>query len=372
VIAVFDLGVKTEYHLHHKKVNPQAQNTFPTGNSVLDHVVPGLICRTTLRYGISLLVIFLLFTTSGLRSQTLIQSAALTEEQQRTLYELSQEFYTKWKVDSAEVAAFAQETGLPIWWELPDGRVIELQGFENGSPVYYVTENLNSAKTISSDKVWPGGVGGLSLTGAGVTVGVWENSGIRTTHQEFGGRITYGDAGTTSIGQHATHVSGTLIGAGVSSGAKGMAYEANLLAFTAANDQSEMASAAASGLRVSSHSYGIAPGWNNNYFGDGKWAWSGNISVSSIEDFSFGFYSSLSRGVDLVAGDAPYYLISKSGGNDRVDTGPAAGTEHWHFSGAWVLSTDSHNSDAANGGYGSVSGVAVSTTSQADTTEPVL
>jgi hypothetical protein len=303
-------------------------------------------------YSRNILSIFLLsiLVTPGF-SQTL--------EQRRTLLQLSEEYRVQWERQRSAADSLAAVLATPAFFELPDGRVRELQRFENGHPLYYQTENLNAAKTISSDRVWPGGIGGLSLTGAGITVGVWEISGIRTTHQEFGGRITYGDAGTTSIGQHATHVAGTLIAAGVNSNAKGMSYQANLRAFTASNDMSETAAAAAAGLRVSSHSYGIAPGWNSNYFGDGKWAWSGNLSVSTTVDYTFGFYSSLSSGFDNVAYNAPQYLIVKSAGNDRNDNGPSPETEHWHFSGGWILNSDTHAPDGGVNGYGCVSGVAV-------------
>lgn len=42
---------------------------------------------------------------------------------------------------------------------------------QRGHPVFYMIENLNAAKTISTDDVWPGGSGGFSLSGSGTLLG---------------------------------------------------------------------------------------------------------------------------------------------------------------------------------------------------------
>ena len=39
---------------------------------------------------------------------------------------------------------------------------------ERGHPVVYMVENLNAARTISTDDAWPGGSGGFSLSGSGL------------------------------------------------------------------------------------------------------------------------------------------------------------------------------------------------------------
>ena len=49
--------------------------------------------------------------------------------------------------------------------------------------MYNKTDNVTSSKTISTDKVYPGGVAGYSLTGSGVVLGEWDAGGVRTTHQ---------------------------------------------------------------------------------------------------------------------------------------------------------------------------------------------
>ena len=88
---------------------------------------------------------------------------------------------------------------------------------ERGRPVYNSIANINAARTISTDDVWPGGSAGLALDGASTVLGelgVWDGGGVLLSHQEFGGRVSQMDfPGSTS--DHATHVAGTMIGAGV-------------------------------------------------------------------------------------------------------------------------------------------------------------
>jgi len=190
---------------------------------------------------------------------------------------------------------------------------IELQYIdERGFPQYYVTNNANSAKTISTNRVHSGGGAGLSLDGSGVTVREWDAGGVRTSHQEFGGRAAYDDGGY-GYHSHSTHVAGTIIASGVDASAKGMAPSASLRAFDWNYDDAEMALEAADGAQVSNHSYGY-------YRGCGGSTWWGDTTISKIEDYKFGFYDETSQSWDEVAYYAPYYLIVKSSGNDRDDT----------------------------------------------------
>lgn len=47
--------------------------------------------------------------------------------------------------------------------------------------------NANAADTTNADQLRSGGGLGLSLSGQGVTVGIWDGNAVRATHQEFGG-----------------------------------------------------------------------------------------------------------------------------------------------------------------------------------------
>jgi hypothetical protein len=243
---------------------------------------------------------------------------------------------------------------MPIRTVSPDGTVREIKRFAHGIPIYFKTDNLTSARTISSDDVQPGGSAGLSLTGSGITLGEWDGGGVRMSHQEFGGRVLVSQ-GTANF--HSTHVAGTMIGAGTVATAKGMAPQANLRAFNWTNDISEMATEAAAGLRTSNHSYGLITGWDYNYFGDNRWAWFGNPSVNTIEDYRFGFYDQEAQDWDNVAYNAPHYLIVKSAGNDRNE-GPSGPTQHWVFNGGWTLVVAARSPDG-NFGYDCVSASSV-------------
>ncbi len=242
------------------------------------------------------------------------------------LGELSDAYKVRWQQRRADVASFARRHRLVVRGELPDGRVFELIGIEDGQPVYYTTHNINAAATTRASRLWSGGGLGLSLDGSGFSgLAIWDGGAVLTTHQEFNNtgtvRVTKAD-GASTLSAHSTHVAGTLIAGGVSASARGMAHRGTLKAYEWTNDNSEMASAAAAGLKISNHSYGYIRGWYND---GSKWTWYGNALVSNQEDYQFGLYDSEARAWDEIAFNAPYYLIVKSAGNDRGE-GPASGS----------------------------------------------
>ncbi len=276
---------------------------------------------------------------------------AQTKRQQEVLTQLSEQFSMEFHAKKAEAIALAEELGIPWRHEYADGRVVELMRFDDGIPLYYTTFNAEGAAVIKSDKVYPGGGAGLSLTGTGITLGMWDGGAMRIQHQEFGGRAVQRDNATTVI-DHATHVAGTMIAGGMQAAAKGMSYQANLDAYDWNNDNSEMAVAASNGLQVSQHSYGTIAGWAyGDWSGNQAWHWFGNTATSETEDYKFGFYSNDTRDWDLIAHNAPNYLIVKSAGNDRGD-GPSAGTFHYVRSGNnWTGSTTVREIDGGADGY---------------------
>jgi hypothetical protein len=224
---------------------------------------------------------------------------------------------------------WAGRAGVPLRRELARGRVLELQRVIPGrGPQFYVTNNVDAADTVSTDELWPGGAAGLSLDGTGMVVGEWDAGAVLADHPDLFGRVTQVD-GVAGISDHSTHVAGTLVGAGVSllPQARGMAYGAQLEAYDWNGDTTEMATAAAGGLLLSNHSYGIAAGWVQ--IGDpepNNWWWMGG--VAALEDPNFGYYDTESQLWDQIAWNAPYYLIVKAAGNDRWDLGPAPGEEY--------------------------------------------
>lgn len=221
----------------------------------------------------------------------------------------------------AEALNYTRANAIPAIIETFEGRFAEIQYIDEfGRPQYYITDNSNSAKTTSTNQVYAGGNAGLYLTGSGITPRLWDAGAVRLTHQEFGGRAIQAD-GTTTLNYHSTHVAGTIMAAGVDSSAKGMAYQAQLRAFDWNNDAGEMATEAANGALMSNHSYGNIRGW---YSGSGSWVWYGNTTISTQEDYLFGFYESQAQSWDNIARNAPYFLICKSAGNDRNE-GPTGG-----------------------------------------------
>ncbi|NNF22642.1 MAG: S8 family serine peptidase [Saprospiraceae bacterium] len=186
----------------------------------------------------------------------------------------------------------------------------------NGKAQFRKSFNEDAAIAMGVPSVRTGGDLGLNLTGDGLNIGIWDGGLIRTTHQEFEGRIKYFDsAATTVFSDHATGVAGTLLGTGINMASRGMAPEATGIAYNFNNDEEEMVEAQMlKEIVVSNHSYGLITGWN-----DGQWY--GDSAISDEEDWRFGFYDSQAKTWDDIAFNAPYYLIVKSAGNDRGDAG---------------------------------------------------
>jgi Subtilase family/MBG domain len=215
--------------------------------------------------------------------------------------------------------------GLPLRMVSPSGRIQEIADFDGDSPVYLTTQNVNAAISTSANLLR---TSPYSLTGAGVTIGLWDGGSSRSTHQEFGGRITVMD-GSSSI-DHATHVGGTLIASGVDPAARGMASSASIKSYDWNSDTVEMAASGATTagdpdkIYLSNHSYGYVSGWN--YVGNATraWEWHGAGTGSAAIEDDFGRYNDLARDSDALAFNAPYYLIFRSAGNDRIDN-PAPG-----------------------------------------------
>lgn len=274
------------------------------------------------------------------------------------LQRLSAKFEAEYEIEKTEANRVAKENGWIIKAVFPSGKIMELQKLAvNGMPMYYITNNLNAARTVGVDKLWPGGSSGFNLTGSGTTLGEWDAGGVRLSHQEFEGRVTQID-NPDSIHKHATHVAGTMIAAGIDANAKGMSYQANLNAYKWDSDESEMATAAAGGLIISNHSYSYKHGWEYTDIldeGEMHWYWVGDINISTTEDYKFGFYDYNAQSWDEIAYNAPDYLICKSAGNERDDSHSGG---HYVFDGFWTWSTDPRDPDGGSTGYDSIGRIA--------------
>jgi len=296
--------------------------------SVLDHVPVKGFRALTARTSLAVLVLFAFsFAANHATAQSDVAIATRAAELQR----LAGVLEARDQRDRGNARAYADRVGLPMRRVLPGNRVLELQRFTPGTgPVFYLTYNVDAADTVSTDEVWPGGSAGLALDGSGMVLGEWDGGAVYPDHPDFAGRLVQVD-GASIVSNHSTHVAGTLFGAGawLVPEARGMAYAAQLDAYDWNSDTAEMAAAAAGGLLISNHSYGIAAGWI--YIGDvppDTWWWIGGSDPSDVEDPNFGYYDAESQLWDQIAFDAPYYLIVKAAGNDRTDTGPTPGEEY--------------------------------------------
>ncbi|MFZ4672049.1 MAG: S8 family serine peptidase [Flavobacterium sp.] len=177
-----------------------------------------------------------------------------------------------------------------------------LQRFINGEPIFYTIDNAGSAITIGGSTMYPSGSLGLNVTGSGMTAGVWDGGKVRFSHQELVGKITLGDS-QTSLSDHSTHVTGTMVAAGVSASRRGLAYNASAKTYGWEDDTIEMETFASDGYLVSNHSYGYV--------------------ASNLTNALFGKYDSTSRQMDLIAVAHPYYQIVAAAGNDRTDSAVA-------------------------------------------------
>lgn len=200
-------------------------------------------------------------------------------------------------IEKEKVLKFAKKNNLDVIIENEDGGVsILTKVLDDGTPIYTETFNTGSAATINTDKIHPGGIFGLALTGEGINLGIWDGGLVRSTHQELANRVQQFDF-PENLSNHATHVSGTMIASGVDPIAKGMAYEASLTAYDFQDDLLEMLAEAANGMIISNHSYGLTP--------------------SSIPVEWFGAYLPFTRNLDQLLYNAPNYLAVFAAGNSN-------------------------------------------------------
>jgi methionine-rich copper-binding protein CopC len=246
-------------------------------------------------------------------------------------------------VEKRQAEEWARQRGLPVRLKLPNGAIMEIMAVRNGVPVYVVTKGLEAADSLSADELWPGGSTGLNLTGAGVTLGIWDAGSVDAGHPEFRGRLRIRDGAEAD--DHATHVGGIMAAAGVNPLAKGMSFAANLDSWDWIDDTAEMVDAARAGLLVSNHSYGPAAGWVGDFI------WLGDTTISQREDWKFGYYGDWDREWDEIAYNAPYYTICVALGNDRGEGPASQPVQHYHTDGQRY--TDTHDIDGGATGFDS-------------------
>ncbi|MEZ0541527.1 S8 family peptidase [Fibrella arboris] len=213
---------------------------------------------------------------------------------------------------------------------------LDLGTDNTGHPIVYGLHNTEAAQGTRTQSLYGQNVTGLFLNGGTQFVsgklGLWDGGRVLAEHREFGGRISFRNAGT-ALSNHATHMAGTLIAAGITPEARGMAYGASLSVWDYANDIAELTTAAPN-LLISVHAYGPLSGWVQNLERPGvdpnlKWEWWGNTTVSTTEDYLFGFYSTKARDIDKLLYANPSLLMVRSADNKRAETGPSANTPYF-------------------------------------------
>ncbi|MFD0963172.1 S8 family serine peptidase [Pseudofulvibacter geojedonensis] len=203
----------------------------------------------------------------------------------------------------------AKLNGWPIIKKEKDGSFSELQGMINGTPLYYSIDNDRAAISTRANFLHNGGGLGLNVEGQGMTAYVWDGGAARTSHEDYSGRVTIGDGTSvalTSNNDHATHVTGTIVGLGMGNNggdnSKGMAPQASAVSHDWSNDLTEATAAAANGMLLSNHSYGTPVG-----------------SIDDAQNWYIGAYTSTAQNWDELMYNAPYYLMVASAGNDGSD-----------------------------------------------------
>ena len=269
-----------------------------------------------------------------------LTASAQVQTNTQALQKISQQLAARYQSFHKILLQTAREKGWPLTLRGKNGRMAYLRGINGQGFPYYVTttDNIISAATIRTTSLWAGGSSGLNLNGSSSflkgRIAVWDEGLVRPTHVELKGRVTQEDAaqGDTILSDHSTHVSGTMIAAGVNPVAKGMSFGAQLLqAYDFNNDESEMAAAAAgaNGIIVSNHSYADIAGWYIDDAENGRWEFWGN--PGDTVDIKFGLYDDDARIWDSIAYNAPFYLIAKAGGNNPGETGPTVGQPYFRM-----------------------------------------
>ncbi len=244
----------------------------------------------------------LLLSSLCIKAQTKAQVQKIVGENNKVaLTQLKNEVTKRKAAQKAEAIRVAAQKGWKTSELLKDGNFVELQRIaQDGSPIYYMTYNVDAAVSTRTNHLNGGGSLGLNLDGQNMTAYVWDGGLARRTHQEYDGpggnnRFSIGDNSST-LNFHAAHVTGTIIASGVDPAAKGMAPQASAIGHDWNSDISEATGQAANGMLLSNHSYGFRS--------------------DLVPDYYFGAYIQDSRDWDNLQFNSPFYLMVVAAGND--------------------------------------------------------
>jgi len=245
------------------------------------------------RYYPNILITFL-FTTFCM-SQTLEQKEQIIKFNNQTrLNELIVDFKKEIETKKNQLIASRFEQQWGVGQQQLDGTVVALTDVGvDGTPLFYTTHMDPTSKVSRASALYAHGDLDLALSGLGMTVGIWDAGVARTTHREFDSRVKNNDQG--EIDNHGTLVTGTVVSSGVKEKAQGVAFDATALTHDWFRDKIEVTQAAANGLLISNHSYGI--------------------KTDRVPDWYFGAYIKTTQDWDNIMYNAPYYLMVTAAGN---------------------------------------------------------
>jgi subtilisin family serine protease len=265
---------------------------------------------TYTKSGILLLLLLVFSVTNNLCGQTTEQRLKIASNNKRIeLANFKSNLVSEYALERSHLKAAAKLHNWKLKETLANGKKIELQGIgEDGSPLYYETYAdeaglVSRASTLNKD-----GILGLNLDGDGMQVGVWDSGVALQNHVEYASRVEIGDE-DSEIDSHATRVTGSIISTGLKKDAKGVANKATVITHDWTRDKIEVTEAAADGLLLSNHSYGI--------------------KADRVPDWYFGAYTKVAQDWDKIMYNAPYYLMVTAAGNaqkSRNNDSPIYGT----------------------------------------------
>jgi len=247
-----------------------------------------------------------------------------------------------------------------------------LQDVVDGEPRFVTSLGHSQAVNLGVYHLWPGGITGNDLTGAGTAVAMWDFGAVETDHEQFttgGSSLVNPDAPSQPTGrifnvdsvgasEHATAVATVIAGAGdpgvATPGtgnpasdrddARGMAYEGGIRVYDRFNDLVEMSELGEDmtdgtlDIVFSNHAYGTVCGWHRPYLdpetnlwqwhGDARLGESGPFLADQSEDWKFGFYlATRCRSIDEIVHTSEIHLPIWAAGNDSQNLSPGSSPE---------------------------------------------
>ncbi|KPM31071.1 Peptidase S8 and S53 subtilisin kexin sedolisin [Croceitalea dokdonensis DOKDO 023] len=250
----------------------------------------------TQKYSIFLLILICFGSVLSLKAQTFREKQEIKKNtNQMQLQALIQDFEKEQGQLRSKLIASGMENDWKANQKVLDGTVVAPNGLEpDGTLLYYSTQLSHSGEVTRANQLYSGGSLEAAVTGKGMQIGIWDAGVALETHQEYKGRLQNADQ-STLVDPHGTMVTGAILSVGIQPKAQGIAFDANALGHDWTRDKIEVAEAAANGLLVSNHSYGIA--------------------TDRVPDWYFGSYIKVAQDWDNIMYHAPYYLMVTAAGN---------------------------------------------------------